>query len=204
MGTADKTATCAAHGTDNKKLVCTYIVSSGNEDTDGISIDANSLSVPTGAAIRVSGTTTDFTLTHDAVARRICDLALQGHSVLDIVKTLNSEGIPNFNGKRWLKTTIHAMLTNEAYTGSLVWGQNARDGAPPVRVEDAFPAIVTRQEFVRIGRMMQSRAPKQVHPRRAVSPYLLSGLLKCETCRKAMTAAEAKGGKYTYYICHSC
>ena len=35
------------------------------------------------------------------------------------------------------------------------------------------------------------------------SPYLLSGLLKCETCGKAMTAAEAKSGKYTYYVCHS-
>ena len=140
---------------------------------------------------------------HDAVARRIFDMALQGHSVLDIVKTLNAEGIPNSNGKRWLKTTIHAMLTNEAYTGTLVWGKDARDGAPPVRVEDAFPAIVTRQEFDRIDRMLQSRAPSVSHPRRAVSPYLLSGLLKCETCGKAMTAAEAKSGKYTYYICHS-
>ncbi len=140
---------------------------------------------------------------YDAVARRIFDLALQGHSVLDIVKTLNGEGIPNSNGKRWLKTTIHAMLTNEAYTGTLVWGLNARDGQEPVRVEDAFPAIVTRQEFDRINRMLQSRAPAVAHPRRAVSPYLLSGLLKCETCGKAMTAAEAKSGKYTYYICHS-
>ena len=140
---------------------------------------------------------------NDAVARRIFDLALQGHSVLDIVKTLNGEGIPNSNGKRWLKTTIHTMLTNEAYTGTLVWGLNARDGQEPVRVEDAFPAIVTRQEFDRINRMLQSRAPAVAHPRRAVSPYLLSGLLKCETCGKAMTAAEAKSGKYTYYICHS-
>ena len=50
---------------------------------------------------------------------------------------------------------------------------------------------------------MQSRAPKSVHPRRASSPYLLSGLVKCETCGKALTAAEAKSGKYTYYVCHS-
>ena len=35
------------------------------------------------------------------------------------------------------------------------------------------------------------------------SPYLLSGIAKCETCGKAMTTAEAKSGKYTYYICHS-
>ncbi len=30
-----------------------------------------------------------------------------------------------------------------------------------------------------------------------------TGLLKCETCGKALTAAEAKSGKYTYYVCHS-
>ena len=51
--------------------------------------------------------------------------------------------------------------------------------------------------------LLRSRAPKSVHPRRSSSPYLLSGLLKCETCGKALTAAEAKGGKYTYYVCHS-
>ena len=42
-----------------------------------------------------------------------------------------------------------------------------------------------------------------MNPRRASSPYLLSGLLRCQTCGKAMTAAEAKSGKYTYYVCHS-
>ncbi len=119
------------------------------------------------------------------------------------MKTLNSEGIPTANGKQWLKTTIHAMLTNEAYTGTLVWGHNARDGAPPVRVEDAFPAIVSRRDFHRVRKLLGSRAPKQTNPHRAVSPYLLSGLLKCETCGKAMTAAEAKSGKYTYYVCQS-
>ena len=139
----------------------------------------------------------------DAVVRRIFDMTLQGRTALDITRALNAEGIPTANGKRWLKTTVHTVLTNEAYTGTLVWGTNAKDKAPPVRVEDAFPAIVTRKEFERARRLMQSRAPKHVHPRRASSPYLLSGLLKCEACGKALTAAEAKSGKYTYYVCQS-
>ena len=139
----------------------------------------------------------------DAVVRRIFDMALRGSSTLDIAKTLNAEGVPTANSKKWLKTTIHVILTNEAYAGTVVWGANAKDGSPPVRVEDAHPAIVSRQEYGRIARMMQSRAPKKVNPRRISSPYLLSGLAKCETCGKAMTAAEAKSGKYTYYICHS-
>ena len=139
----------------------------------------------------------------DAVVRRIFDMALQGRSTLDIAKTFNAEGIPTYNGKKWLKTTVHFVLTNEAYVGTVVWGEKAKDGAPPVRVEDAHPCIVSKQEFRRIARMMESRAPKKVNPRRISSPYLLSGLAKCETCGKAMTAAEAKSGKYTYYICHS-
>ena len=139
----------------------------------------------------------------DGVVRRIFDMALQGRSTLDIAKALNAEGVPTANGKKWLKTTIHVILTNEAYAGTVVWGANARDGAPPVRVEDAHPAIVSRRESRRIARMMQARAPKKVNPRRISSPYLLSGLAKCQTCGKAMTAAEAKSGKYTYYICHS-
>ena len=139
----------------------------------------------------------------DAVVRRIFDMVLQGKSILDVTKTLNAEGIPTTNGKKWLKTTIHTMLANEAYTGAVVWGIKAKDKAEPVRVEDAFPAIVSKREFQRAKKLLGSRAPKKVNPRRASSPYLLSGLLKCETCGKALTAAEAKSGKYTYYVCHS-
>ena len=95
------------------------------------------------------------------------------------------------------------MLYNEACVGTVVWGANAKDGAPPVRVEDAHPAIVFRAEFRKVGRLLKSRATGSVNPRRASSPYLLSGLLMCETSGKAMTAAEAKSGKYTYYVCQS-
>ncbi len=139
----------------------------------------------------------------DAVVRRVFDMVLQGKSILDVTKTLNAEGIPTTNGKKWLKTTIHTMLSNEAYTGAVVWGIKAKDKAEPVRVEEAHPAIVSKRDFQKARRLLGSRAPKKVNPRRASSPYLLSGIAKCETCGKAMTAAEAKSGKYTYYICHS-
>ena len=83
----------------------------------------------------------------DAVVKRIFDMVLQGRSILDVTKTLNAEGIPTTNGKKWLKTTIHTMLDHEAYTGTLVWGAKAKDGAAPVRVENAHPAIVSKRDF---------------------------------------------------------
>ena len=137
------------------------------------------------------------------VAQRIFNMAEAGRGILDITRTLNDEGIANPTGRLWSKNGVHIILRNEAYTGTLVWGTRAKDGAPPVRVEDAHPAIVSEEEFRRIAKMMGSRAPKKVNPRRISSPYLLSGIAKCETCGKAMTAAEAKSGRYTYYICHS-
>ena len=139
----------------------------------------------------------------DAVVKRIFDMALQGKSSLDIAKALNAEGVASPKGKQWLKSTVHTTLNNETYTGAVVWGVSAKDGAPPVRVEKAHPALVSKRKFRQVAKLLRSRAPETVHPRRASSPYLLSGLVKCETCGKALTAAEAKSGKYTYYVCHS-
>ena len=138
-----------------------------------------------------------------SVVRRMFAMADRDQSVLDITKALNDEGIPSANGKHWLKTTVHRVLTNEAYTGTLVWGINAKDNADPVRVEMAFPAIVTKAQFRRVGKHLSSRAPKFSHPRRVGSSYLLSGLVKCKTCNTPLTGRFAKSGQYSYYVCQS-
>ena len=138
-----------------------------------------------------------------AVVRRMFQMARQGKSVLEITKTLNQEGVASPSGKRWSKTVVHATLTNEAYTGTLVWGANAKDKGPAVRVENAFPAIVSYEEFRRVAWVMRSKAPSLVHPRRASSPYLLSGLVKCRRCGTALTGQEAKSGRFAYYVCNS-
>ncbi len=139
----------------------------------------------------------------DSIVRRMFRMAESGRSVLDITKALNDEGVATATGKPWTKTMVHYVLTNETYTGTLVWGTNASDGAPPVRMENAFPAIVSKEEFRRVGDLMRSRAPTKVHPRRAASSYLLSGMVKCRRCRTALTGQEAKSGKFAYYVCQS-
>ena len=139
----------------------------------------------------------------DGVVRRIFQMALLGTGTLDITKTLNKEGLVSPQRGRWTKTTIHRILTNETYTGTLVWGTRAKDSVPPVRVEDAFPTIISKGEFEQVAAILESKAPAKIHPRRSASPYLLSGIVKCETCGKALTAHEAKSGQFTYYVCHS-
>ena len=72
-----------------------------------------------------------------------------------------------------------------------------------MRVEKAFPAIVFKTRFRRVNSLMRSRAPKIAHPRRVASSYLLSGLVKCKACNRALSGQDAKSGQFSYYVCQS-
>ncbi len=138
-----------------------------------------------------------------AVVERMYRMAESGKSILDIAKTLNKEGIASSKGKLWSKTVVHSILTNETYTGTLVWGLQAKDKVTPVRVENAFPAIVSKSCFRKVGGLLRSRAPSQSHPRRVSGSYLLSGLVKCKGCGRALSGQESKSGQFFYYVCQS-
>ena len=137
------------------------------------------------------------------VVMRMFDMSEAGKSTLDIARILNDEGITSPRGKPWGKTSVHAILINETYTGTLTWGVNAKNGADPVRVENAFPAIISTAQFNRVSKLLRSRAPKIVNPRRVASPFLLSGLVKCRTCRRALTGQGSKYAQFTYYVCQT-
>ena len=137
------------------------------------------------------------------VVKRIFDLSEAGSGLVDITRALNDDGIASPRGRLWGKTSLHKLLVNEAYMGTLLWGLNSKDGADPVRVEKAFPGIVSKTQFQRVGRQLRRRAPKVRHPRRVGSSYLLSGLVKCKTCNRALTGQFSKGGQFPYYVCQS-
>ena len=90
------------------------------------------------------------------VVKRIFDIAEAGRTTLDIAGILNEEGIASSRGKPWSKTRVHSILTNEVYTGTLLWGVNAKIKADPVRVEKAFPAIVSKAQFRRVRKQVTS------------------------------------------------
>ena len=138
-----------------------------------------------------------------SIVKRVFDMAEAGNGMVQITSTLNDEGILSPKGKLWGKTSVHTILVNEAYTGTLLWGVNAKDNAEPVRVENAFPAIISKAQFGRVAKLMRTRAPKKSHPRRVGSTYLLSGLVKCKRCNRALSGQDAKSGQFAYYVCQS-
>ena len=140
-------------------------------------------------------------LPHQAsVVGRIFQDFLAGTGLKDIAGMLNKEGIAAPKGKKWGKTTVYCILVNEAYTGTLIWGRHSQN-PPPVRVENVWQALVNRQTFDRAQALLKERAPAKLHPRRAASRYLLSGLARCGHCGRALVCQEAKGGQFSYYVC---
>ena len=136
------------------------------------------------------------------VVREVFEKSLRGSGLKEICKELNDRGVTN-RGKRWYKGTLHYVLRNEAYTGTAVWGRTSKGEKTqePVRVEGAWPALVSRELFDNVQQAMRERAPKVQRPARVGSRFLLSGLLKCGVCGRPYRAQGAKSGQFAYYIC---
>ena len=136
------------------------------------------------------------------VVKELLQSSLRGNGLMEICKELNDRGVTN-RGKRWYKGGLHYLLTNEAYTGTAVWGRTTKGekAQDPVRVEGAWPALVSREMFDAVQQAMRDRAPKVQRPARVGSRFLLSGLLKCGVCGRPYSAQGAKSGQFAYYIC---
>ena len=136
------------------------------------------------------------------VVREVFESSLRGNGLKEICKELNNRGI-TIKGRRWHKAGLHYVLTNEAYTGTSVWGRTTKSekGADPIRVEGAWPALVTREQFDGVQQALKERAPEVQRPARVGSKFLLSGLLRCGFCGKPYTGQGAKSGQYGYYVC---
>lgn len=126
---------------------------------------------------------------------------LNGKGLIEIARALNSKGVASPRGKGWGKTGIRAIVANEVYAGTLVWGRRSKRGLEPIRVPDACPAIVDRDTFEQAQSALGRRAFARIHPKRATSRFLLSGLARCGHCGKALVGMDAKSGQFSYYVC---
>jgi site-specific DNA recombinase len=125
----------------------------------------------------------------------------KGKGLIEITKELNARGVVGPGGKGWAKNGLHQILGNEIYTGTAVWGRSSKRGLPPVKVENACPTIVGKETFQQVQHLLGQRSFAKIHPKRASSRYLLSGLVRCGHCGKALIGLEAKSSKFAYYVC---
>jgi len=137
------------------------------------------------------------------IIQRIFNEIDTGIGLKEIAKGLNRDGVPSPSGGKWGKQRLHKILTNEVYTGRLVYGKKHKGYAdlPPVVKDNAWAAIIDKTLFDKVQATMASRAPIVTHPRVTSSSYLLSGLIKCHKCGASYIGYGAKSGQFHYYVC---
>lgn len=129
------------------------------------------------------------------IVRRIFEEYAAGERAVDIIARLNAEGFRTINGKLFSKTSLPPILKNEKYLGTYIYKD--------IRVENAFPAIVTRELFDKCAQLMKRhhRSPAAARD----TNFLLTSKLFCGKCGEPMTGdgGTSKTGRvYYYYTCN--
>jgi site-specific DNA recombinase len=153
------------------------------------------------------------------VVRRVFRRYAETRSFSVVSDELNAEGIPAFAGGRWYPLTVRRMLTNESYTGRLVYcrtrwisvpggpqGKRRRRAVPRPEAEwigiaGASPRIVDELLWQRVQEIL--RDPERIARRPTTRFYQMRGRLRCSLCRGAMVGQTitSKGRPYIYYVC---
>jgi len=142
---------------------------------------------------------------------------------------LNAREIPTPSPRStaWRAGVLGQVLRNPVYRGDLTWNRRSfgrfgelsdselrlkeeagpryrqHDEADWITVPDSHPAIVARELWARANHVLDQRGRERGGRRRAVSPYPLTGLVRCGVCGSTMTGASysAAGRRYRRYQC---
>jgi site-specific DNA recombinase len=145
---------------------------------------------------------------HSPTVVRIFTEYANGKTGSRIAVKLNAEGITTACGNRWRPQRIYEILRNPVYCGDVVVGNvelglngKHRPGKDPITIQDVHQLLVSRELFEQANRILEARSGSVAQRCWATSPYLLSGLVRCELCGHPLAGESAKGGQYHYYTC---
>lgn len=154
------------------------------------------------------------------VVRRIFSEYADGKSYRDIIAGLNRDGYKTKHGNPFGSNSLHDLLHNEKYIGTLVYGvspyredgtrnSHSKDGTDVVRIENAIPAIIDKHTFEVVQSRMALNKRQQGGRPSKNREYLLRSKVFCGDCKMAMTISTSRG-EYYYYRCtgkkrtHNC
>jgi len=160
-----------------------------------------------------------------AVVRRIYDDYVKGgHSIRQIMRTLNAEQIATPTGKtEWWHSTLCRILGNEAYVGRLYFNQTETVPSNPAAnrgrrsrttqrrrpreewIEIPCPPILDEAIFEaaqRVSRDNSKWSPRNLHD----EAWLLRGLIRCgtcDTCANCHRLGRTDSKIHRYYTCRN-
>lgn len=120
-----------------------------------------------------------------------------GETMAAIARDFNARGITTKRGKPWSRSSFHALLKNERYTGVFIWKD--------VRVEGGVPVIIDRKDFDNVQRRIAAEAENRLDRRdRGHGLYVLTGRAVCGLCGCGLTGVSGvgrHGDRHAYYYC---
>ena len=143
--------------------------------------------------------------------KKIFELYVNGHSLIDITIYLNENGYKTKLGKPFRKNSVYDILGSEKYAGYYVYNKGYKSKKRKKRddtiiVENGIPAIISKEVFdlVMIKRKKNKRIPGSF---KSNEIYLLSGLLICSKCNGSYYGTrriKSKKSKTYYYYKYVC
>jgi hypothetical protein len=119
-----------------------------------------------------------------AVVRRAFDLLDAYHQTGEIGRIFNSEAIPSKRGGKWTNRAVARMLRNRNYIG-----------------EGGYPAIIERDQFERVQRILDQRANGPRGGRKPNTFHLLLGIARCFKCGDPLYVKPYAAGPH--YLCRA-
>jgi len=160
------------------------------------------------------------------VVRRVYQMyTIEGQSIAEITRQLNSEGVSARRASRWERSVVWGVLRNPAYRGVACFGktrisartrvirpQRRRGTKMPSTtaghqrpreewIEIPVPALVTEESFARAQELLYQNKIRS--RRRTIAPSVVQGLVSCAKCGYALsrTSTQTTARKIHYYKC---
>lgn len=140
-----------------------------------------------------------------AVVRRIYEMYIGGAGCTTIAKTLNAEGIRNWQGNEWRPNSILCIIANEKYMGDSLMGKTVivdgiqrdnSDGRYGKRyyMEGTHEGIVSKETWDKAQKIRQERKNEKLVGK--VPPqYPFTGMIECGVCGKHYQHKVNNSGK---------
>lgn len=137
--------------------------------------------------------------------KEIFDRTVRKETTGSIVQWLNSKGYRTKYGTLFNTGTINNIIRNEKYMGTYVYGKNKRikeNGIMKdilnndvIRIENGIQPIVTKETWNQANLIYDERMLRPGDGANAKEIYLLSGIIKCGQCGKAMSGNKVYSGR---------
>ena len=150
------------------------------------------------------------------IVKEIFASCLAGNGTYTIAKRLNDRGIPTKKGGKWHGSTINGILTNEKYTGDVIFQKTYTDSSfrrhTNYGEQDMFlcaghhEAIVSHEDFDKVREILDRRAMEKgngSNTSRYQKRYAFSGRIKCGNCGSSFKRRQhyKPSGNYVAWTC---